>query len=318
MKRIKIIENPKSGMNLKNAFSLFQDLKNIDIVAKLLLDDGHLVQKFQTQKKNDGYYEALKACDEGWDLIVVAGGDGTVSEVLSAVASCDQSTPIAIYSQGTVNDFANVTQCPSDPNEFANMIRANHQRGIDLGKTIYNSGHAEHFVNVAAAGFLTNVPHQTSRELKNALGKLAYFLEGFKEAPKQLLKPLRVNVMSKEIVLQDEEIFLFLISNSSSIGGFKNAMPFACISDGYLDCLIVKKSDPLVVLDLVSNFLLEKHMDNPSIINFRTKKLTIESANPAIDIDIDIDGEFAGKLPRTFEICHNVVNLIVPKSSEGK
>ena len=115
MKKTKIIFNPSSGRQATE--------RKLDRLSKLLLDDGYLVSKFITQKKDDAMLETIKTCNEDWDLIIVSGGDGTVNEVAKGIANSNKKVPIAILSSGTVNDFANFMKIPKNINEFYEMIK---------------------------------------------------------------------------------------------------------------------------------------------------------------------------------------------------
>lgn len=116
------------------------------------------------------------------------------------------------------------------------MIENQNIKEVDLGGKV----HDEYFINVAASGLLTNVGYQVQPEAKAIFGRMAYYMEGVKEIPKQKFEPLRVEFISEEYT-KEEDIQLFLISNSASIGGFKMFAPDASVSDGYLDVVIIKK-----------------------------------------------------------------------------
>lgn len=289
MKKIKVIYNPSSGRQIIQ--------KRIDSVCKILLDNGYTIAKFATQKKNDAMYETIKSCNEEWDAIVVCGGDGTVNEVATGIIKGGKKIPVAILAAGTVNDFANYMRLPKDSREFCQMIMDENIIDVDLGKW-----DEKYFVNVAAGGFLTNVAHQVPTESKNVFGRMAYYLEGLKEVPKQMFSGINVTITSEEYSSK-EEIFLFLVSNSSSIGGFKMLAPKAQVEDGLLDCIIIRKSEIQDVFSIFLNLLKGEHVNHPNVKYFKTKKITIESNE---EVQVDIDGEYGGVLPATFEV--------VPKS----
>jgi len=285
MKKVKIIYNPASGRQIIQ--------RRIDSICKILLDNGYLVGKVATQKKDDAMYETIKCCREDWDSIVVCGGDGTVNEVATGIVRGGRKIPVAILAAGTVNDFANYMGLPREPREFCEMIMNENIMDVDLG----NWGD-KYFVNVAAGGFLTNVAHQVPAESKNVLGRMAYYLEGLKEIPKQVFNGINVKITSEEYS-SEEEIFLFLVSNSSSIGGFKMLAPKAQVEDGLLDCIIIRKSEIHDVVSIFLNILKGEHVNHPNVKYFKTKKITIEAKE---EVQVDIDGEYGGILPATFQV----------------
>lgn len=294
MKKVKIICNPSSGRQIIQ--------RRLDYICKLLIDDGYTISKFLTRKKDDAMLETIKCCKEDWDIIIACGGDGTVNEVAKGIVNGGRKIPVAILAAGTVNDFANYMDLPKNSREFYHMIKKENTVDVDLGKV-----NDKYFVNVAASGLLTSVGYQVQPEAKAILGRMAYYLEGLKEIPKQKFEPIRVKFESEEYT-KEEDILLFLLSNSSSIGGFKKLAPKANVSDGYLDSIIIKKSE---VQDLVSIFIsifTGEHINHPNVEYFKTKKICVDTSE---DVSIDIDGEFGGKLPSTFEVVPNSFRIFV-------
>lgn len=294
MKKVKIIYNPSSGRQSTE--------RRLDRLCKLLLDDGYLIGKFITQKKNDAMLETMKTCNEDWDIIVVSGGDGTVNEVAKGIANSNKKVPVAILSSGTVNDFANFMKIPKNINEFYDMIKREETIDVDLGKV-----NDEYFVNVAAGGLLSNVAYQVPIETKMVLGRMAYYIEGLREITQSTFEPIKVNIESEQY-LKDEEIILFLVSNSSSIGGFKKLAPKADVLDGLLDVIIIKKSGVQDLANIFLNIFSGEHINHPNVVYFKSKSITVSTKE---DIPIDIDGEYGGKLPATFEIVPKAFRIIV-------
>lgn len=293
MKKIKIIENPSSGRQSAD--------KRMERIIKLLLDEGYTINKFLTEKKDDAMNETIKTCKEDWDIIIVSGGDGTVNEVAKGIVYGGRKIPVAILPSGTVNDFANHMELPKTPAEFVEMINKADYIDVDLGKINDN-----YFVNVAAGGLLSNVGYQVLPEAKLMLGRLAYYLEGVKEITTQGFDPIKLKIESEEFT-GTEDILLFLISNSSSIGGFKNIAPKADVSDGYLDIILIKKSGLPDVANIFFSIFTGEHINHPNVIYFKSKRIKISSDE---EVPIDIDGEYGGNLPTKFEIVEEAFRLL--------
>lgn len=293
MKKIKIIENPSSGRQSVD--------KRLDRIIKLLLDQGYTINKYLTEKKDDAMNETIKACSEDWDIIIVSGGDGTVNEVAKGIVYGERKIPVAILSSGTVNDFANHMKLPKNPTEFVRMINNNSYIDVDLGRINDN-----YFVNVAAGGLLSNVGYQVLPETKLVLGRLAYYLEGVREITKQGFESIKLEIKSQEFS-GTEDILLFLISNSSSIGGFKNIAPKADVSDGYLDVILIKKSGLPDIANIIFSIFTGDHINHPNVIYFKSKSIKISSDE---DVPIDIDGEYGGNLPTEFRIEKQAFRLL--------
>lgn len=294
MKKVKFIINPSSGRQTME--------RKIDNLSKLLLDDGYLVGKYFTEKKNDAMNETIRTCEQDFDIIIVCGGDGTVNEVVKGIATSKNKIPLAIMASGTVNDFANYLDIPKNVNEFFDMIKNEKIIDIDIGKV-----NEDYFVNVAAGGLLTNVGYQVQPEVKAILGRMAYYLEGIRELASQYIEPIKVNIISDEFTREDE-ILLFIVSNSSSIGGFKRLAPEADVLDGLLDVLIIEKSSPTDLANIFLNILSGEHINHPNVKYFKTKSILIDSKE---DIPIDIDGEYGGRLPAKFQVVSKGLKIFI-------
>ena len=295
MEKVKVICNPSSGRQVVQ--------RRVDYLCNLLINHGYTVGKFNTARKDDAMLETMKACNEDWDFIIACGGDGTVNEVAKGIAKSERKIPVAILSAGTVNDFANYMSLPRNIDDFFLMIKNKKIKKVDLGKV-----NDEYFINVAAGGLLTNVGYQVPAEAKAIFGRMAYYIEGLKEIPKQKFKPIKVKFESEEYT-KEEEILLFVISNSASIGGFKRLAPDANVSDGYLDVVIIKKSEVQDLAQIFINIFRGEHVNHPNVSYFKSKRIKVDTIE---DVVIDIDGEYGGKLPAVFEAEPEGFKIFVP------
>lgn len=276
--------------------------RRLERLCSLLLDDGYILSKFSTRKKDDAMNETIKACNEDWDIIIASGGDGTVNEVAKGIANSKRKVPVAILSSGTVNDFANYMKIPKNITEFYEMIKRGNVIDVDLGKA-----NDEYFVNVAAGGILTSVGYQVLPETKMVLGRMAYYLEGLRELTLQNIESIRLNIDSEEYSLEDD-VLLFVISNSSSIGGFKKLAPKADVMDGLLDVVIIRKSGVQDLASIFINIFSGEHINHPNVLYFKSKSVKLDTKKK---VSIDIDGEYGGELPVIFEVVPKAFRIIV-------
>lgn len=297
MKFIKIIFNPVSGRGAAE--------DRVNHVAHILLDRGYTVNKYATKAQGDGRREAKSSCDGPWDLIIAAGGDGTINEVASGIHESGNRVPMAILHEGTMNDIAKHLGISNDPVVFCNMIDNFQFKSIDLGKS-----EERYFLNVVAGGMITSVAHRTPVELKNMFGRVAYYLEVIRELTSSGLRAYKLRVAYDDII--DEGRFnLFIISNSPTIGGFEHLMPLAQMQDGLLDCFFIREADSIQeAAELFLSVLKGEHINHKKVLYFRTSKveLTSDSLN---GIELDFDGEYAGSLPVTIEIIPSAIDVLV-------
>ena len=279
MKGLFII-NPSSGK--QNIDSMLRE-----IMATLILDQicSH-VDVFYTKGKDDAKNRAAELKPGDYDFIVSVGGDGTLNEVTNGLILSESNIPMAIISAGTVNDFATYMKLPQTADGFCQMIKDFQTKKVDVGRV-----NNEYFINVLAAGMLTDIAYKVPKDKKAVLGKMAYYLEGVKEFPKQLSQNMTLTFNSKEYS-GTEDIMLFLVANSKSVGGFADAAPLASVSDGYLDVMIIKKMALLTEApDLIFKLFQGEHPKHPSIEYFQTKELSVLPTEQTAGIAIDYDGE---------------------------
>ena len=303
MKKAKFIINPSSGRQ--------NFLKNIEgMIGKLIMDQivNH-VDVFYTEKQDDAKNEAMSMKKGEYDFVVAIGGDGTLNEVVNGVALGKNETPIAVISAGTVNDFANYLSLPQGIDEFCDLIRDFNIKEVDLGRI-----DGTYFMNVLAGGLLSDVGYKVPKELKAIFGKMAYYVECAKDIPKNLFHSIPISVKTEEFS-KECECLLFIVANSQSVGGFRNAAPLASVSDGLLDVLILKKVEVAQLSNLLLKIVQGDHINQPNVEYFQTKKIHIDILDDS-KVVVDYDGECFGELPVTIEVVPKAVKIIVPKSEE--
>jgi diacylglycerol kinase (ATP) len=295
MQRIKIIVNPSSGRRIVQ--------NKLEGIQTLLLEKGYTLSRNSTKKKDDAKRFAMDACNEDWDLIIACGGDGTINEVISGVVESSNKVPIAILAAGTVNDFANAMKYPKEIESFVRMIENEHTQLVDVGKV-----NDRYFINVAAGGLMANIAHKAEVDLKTLFGKMGYYFEALRELPSQNLNGYDIRVESEEFSY-DGKMLLYLISNSQSIGGVKKAAPKAEVSDGLLDVMFLKEVTFQDVMEILIKLQNGQHIENSKVEYFKTKKVSLHSD---VKLEIDIDGEYGGDLPATFEVIPLGVEILIP------
>lgn len=301
--RAKIIINPSSGKQIVQ--------KSLaDIISTLVLDNTLSgTNVFYTQKKDDAFKEAKKIKKGMYDLLIAVGGDGTLNEVVNGVIESGSEVPIAIIPAGTVNDFSTFLGIPKEISAFCQMIRDYTIVNVDVGKV-----KDKYFINVAAAGLLTDIAYKVSVDAKTVMGKLAYYAQGMIDLPQQLFKSIDITINSEEINFEQKEALMFIVTNTPSVGGFKKLAPKAKINDNKLDVFIIHKPELGKAITLFVQILKGEHVNNPDVTYFQTKRLDISCKN-INNFCIDIDGEQGCNLPVTIEAIPHAVKFLVPKNS---
>ena len=237
-----------------------------------------------TQARMDGY-ECAKKMAEQYDIVVCSGGDGTMSEVVKGVMECKHQPLLGYIPAGTTNDFASSLHLFKDMNKSAKTV-------VDGVPYLCDIGHFNQdiFTYVAAFGVFTDVTYQTPQGEKNTLGHLAYILEGAKRL--HTIRSYHVIVEHDGETIEDD-LILGMITNSSSIGGFKGISGKNIqMDDGLFEVTLIKPLRNPLEFQAAVNALISK-TPNPNLMyHFKTSKITFQCQEP---IAWTLDGEFGGE-----------------------
>jgi YegS/Rv2252/BmrU family lipid kinase len=294
MNKVKFIYNPYSGEN-----TIISDIdKVIDVHQK----HGYTVVPYRICFDYE-LTQAFLDIDDTYKYILVAGGDGTVDNVVNHMEKLNINLPISVLPTGTANDFAKFLGIPQDVEKACEQILNSTVKKVDIGKI-----NDKFFVNVASTGLFTDISQKTSVTLKNTMGKLAYYVKGIEQLPN--FKPLRIKVSSKEVDF-DGSMYLMLIFNGQTAGNLKFAYK-AEVDDGLLDVIIIKAGTIKDLIALFIQMLKGEHLEHANnLLYFKTDKLYIECHE---DLVTDIDGERGPDFPLTVECIKGGLQVLGIKS----
>lgn len=297
--KVRVILNPSAGRQILQ--------KQVERIMNRLLTEKTVrqVDLIRTTGKGDAYTAAREILPWEVDLVLSVGGDGTVNEIVNGLIAGQHSTPLAILPAGTVNDFATHMRLPRDIDGFCGMVRRFRTVPVDAGKA-----GSDYFLNVAAGGLLTDVAYKVPSEAKTALGQLAYLISGAIDLPNQLYKSIPVKIKSDQQLFEDE-ILLFIVANSASVGGFRNLAPLASVQDGLLDVMIIHRQGVFELLPLLAQMVNGDHLKNQRVTFFQASRLEVSCLDNT-RVQLDVDGEPGDFLPLDITVKPGAVNLLVP------
>ncbi|HAS79570.1 MAG TPA: lipid kinase [Fusobacteriaceae bacterium] len=299
MKKVKLIYNPFSGNN--------KIINEIDTIISIYQKYGYQLIPFRISYEASLEDAFLDLDDEGWDHLLLAGGDGSVSDSINMMKQKKIDLPVGILPIGTANDFAKCIGIPSNIKEACEQIITSKPKKIDLG---YVNG--KFFINVLSFGLFIELSQNTPTNLKNTMGKLAYYINGIKELPK--FKKLKIYVEGKgHFYIGDA--FLVFIFNGKTAGNINIAYK-AELDDGMLDVIIVK-ADLVYTAKSFLNFLIRNHLEysDEGINYFKTNNIRIDCAE---DVRTDIDGEKGPEFPLNITCKKHSLDILGYKKVEQK
>ncbi|NFA62203.1 YegS/Rv2252/BmrU family lipid kinase [Clostridium sporogenes] len=290
MSKVKFIYNPYSG---EKAIA-----SQIDQVIRIHQKYGYEVVPYRISLEYN-LDDAFESIDESYKYILVAGGDGTVDNVVNHLKKFSLDLPIAILPTGTANDFAKFIGMPMNVGEACEQILKSSVKKVDLGRI-----NDKYFINVASTGLFTDVSQKTDVNLKNTMGKLAYYVKGIEQLPN--FRRLKINVKSEEVNF-DGDMYLMMVFNGQTAGNLHMAYK-AEVDDGMLDVIIIKVCAIKDMIGLFIKMIKGEHLEDVNaLIYFKTNKLIIESNE---NIVTDIDGERGPDFPLCIECIEEGLDIL--------
>lgn len=293
MKRARIIYNPTSGRELFK--------KHLAEVLIKLEQAGYETSVHATICEGDATKAAQIAVDRRYDIVVAAGGDGTLNEVVNGLAEQDYRPKLGIVPMGTTNDFARALHIPRDISSAIDIITKGESIPVDIGRM-----NDRYFINIAGGGRITELTYEVPSKLKTMIGQLAYYLKGIEMLPS--IKPTDVSI-EYDGKLFEGEAMLFLIGLTNSVGGFEKLAPDASINDGLFSLLILKKTNLAEFIRIASMALRGDHVKDPHVIYTQANRIKIKAKEK---VQLNVDGELGGVLPAEFENLYRHLQVFVP------
>ena len=275
-KKVLFIVNPKSGKGSIRS-------KLLDIVD-IFVKAGFDLTLYISQSAGDARAKA-KEVEGRYELVICSGGDGTLDEVISGMMECEKRSAIGYIPCGSTNDFAHSLKIPTSMTKAAEHIAAWKEFPCDIGR--FND---DYFVYIAAFGLFTDVSYETSQDVKNVLGHLAYILEGMKKLTEIKSYPMKVE--SEEMTVEGN--FLFgMVTNSISVGGFRNITgKHVHLDDGVFEVTLIKTPQNILELnEIIQAVIAGKSENNKYFYQFRSSHVKFTSESPVAWTQ---DGEFGG------------------------
>lgn len=300
-KKLLFIFNPHAGKGQIR-------LKLLDIIDTFVKNDFQVVIH-PTQASNEARKMITEEAED-YDRIVCAGGDGTLEEVVSGMMKREQKRMIGYIPAGSTNDFANSLYLPKDMLRSAEIAIKGKSFPCDVGNM-----NGKFFVYIAAFGLFTDVSYGTPQEWKNLLGHMAYLLEGAKSLTSIKSYSMRVECIdetenstglqigentendadlqrkdNKDVI--EGEFIYGMITNSTSVGGFKNMTGSNVqLDDGLFEVTFIKKPKNPMELREILRSLTNLKDDTDLIYSAKTSEIHIVSEK---EVAWTMDGEYGG------------------------
>ncbi|MBI1748380.1 MAG: diacylglycerol kinase family lipid kinase [Acidobacteria bacterium] len=301
-------------MAVANARSLHPNEK--DSLRRLLVDRlGRPLDFMITERPDHATALTRRALQDGYDVIVAIGGDGSINEVVNGFF--EGNTPVrpeavlGIVPHGTGNDLARTLRIPKDPAQAARILRADRRKVVDLGLARFSSLDGEtrqrFFINIAefGAGGLAVSNLRLAPKIFNARWK---FLWAILMASLQYRnQPLRYTIDDQAPVAV--VVSNFVVANGQFFGAGLRPAPMAEMDDGRLDVVCFGDFGQWEMARRFRRLRKGTHLGHPKIFHGRAVKV---SATAETAVLLELDGDLVGRLPASFEIIPKTLQVCVP------
>ncbi len=264
---------------------------------------------------------AARALQDGYDLILAVGGDGTVNEVLNGFYATDGAAgagrkllrpqvALGYLSSGTGGDLSRTLSyhdCPLE--QQAELLLESGIRRIDCGEVAFHGPSGEpavrKFINASSAGFSGNVLHAMNRFSKLFGGKIAYQMGVLRSLIRLDNHPIAVTVDGRAFF--EGPALLAVVANGRYFGGSMMIAPHARVNDGLLDVILVRAMKRRDILSKIGRLYRGEHLDLPEVTWTRGKEIRMSSPGRVL---LEMDGEQPGTLDATFRVLEEEIPFL--------
>ncbi len=295
---ISLIYNPFAG-GLRGA-----KLARLDAAEKALQEQGRRVTRHCTRGPRTAGEVARECLRAGSDLIVSAGGDGTINEVADGLIG--SAVPLGFLPAGTANVLANELGMSRTLEGAAQELRDSEARAVRMGKLRFNDGTCQHFLLMAGAGLDASIVFHLDAGWKARFGKAAYWLGGFQLFWKKL------DEFEVELEGARHRCSFALISKVRNYGGDFEIARHVRILDAEFEVVLFEGVNTYRYLAYFAGVAANRLRRLPGVSVYRSGHIRLLPHNGS-SVHCQVDGEYAGKLPVTISSEQELVQLMIPR-----
>jgi YegS/Rv2252/BmrU family lipid kinase len=247
---------------------------------------------------------ARAAIERGADLILAAGGDGTINEVVNGMVH--STVPLGILPAGTANVLANELGIGKTMLQAAESLESCVKERIALGLLGGDAGrNARYFLMMAGVGLDAAIVYDLNLGLKEKIGKAAYWISGFSKLGRRL--PEFTVVIDGKV----SRVSFALLSRVRNYGGDLSIAPTISLLDDEFEVVLFEGSSSFQYLKYMIGVVARRLQGMRGVTILRACD-AVFSVPQDPRIHVQLDGEYAGELPARFEIVPDALTLLVP------
>ena len=288
-KRASDVFEPKT-----TAEEIIEEVRNSCIKKNIKLD-------IEFTKHPKHAMELAEGAKNKYDMVIVAGGDGTVNEVINGII--DSKITLVIIPFGSTNVLALELGIPFNTKEAAELISLGKRLNIDLGYAKANE-EVRYFTMMVEVGFVPKLIEGTSLKVKKRWGNLAYVLSGIRQLLTYKWYNIQVEHKSRSVG------YFVIVSNSKDYAGEYQIAEKASMTDGFLDLVVINRKSWWKIIKFFSSILSGKSNTFLRGEYYQIKEAHIYSKHKML---VQIDGELIGTVPLDVKVIPKALTVMVKR-----
>jgi diacylglycerol kinase (ATP) len=290
-----VLWNPSAG-SAEQARDVLQQLEQLPHVSIL-----------EPHGRQAAIEATVRAADEGAELIIAAGGDGTVNSVVAGIVASQADPVLGVLPVGTGNDLARALEMPLEPLEAVEALSRGTLNTLDVVRATNAEG-THVYVNMLTAGNTGRYLHHMTGEMKSLWGPLCY-LRGVIDVLRDL-QVYRVQIACDDEPAQEFDVLNIFVANGRFSGGGLAVSPRAALDDGKLDVVIVQDGDAIDIASLTTEYVIADYLEH-ELVEFRRAARIEISAEPPMPATAD--GDEIGTTPLSIEVDPQTLRVLRPR-----
>ena len=263
-------------------------------------------QVHESSSESEAKEIVVDACQSGTQMIVAAGGDGTINTVVNAMPKYNSHVRLAVLPVGTANDWCWSLGIPDDLTNAVQLLDTGENRLLDLAEMETDAG--KHcFANVATGGNSQRVTDLLTDEMKQRWGALCY-LRGAVEVVGDL-QSFSAQVEFEEGVIEEHSVWNMIVANGRTSAGRLQIAPRADMEDGLLDVIIIRDGDLIDFAQLAASFAMSG--DYTELEQVKIRRVKAFKLHGSTNLQFSLDGRLIENLPSAFRALPDALSVVV-------
>jgi diacylglycerol kinase (ATP) len=250
----------------------------------------------------------IRAARDGAELIVAAGGDGSVNSVVTGIVESNADPVLAVLPVGTGNDLARALEMPLEPLQAIEALSWGTLSSLDVVRATSSEG-THLYANMLTAGNTGRYLHHMTAEIKSLWGPLCY-LRGVVDVLRDL-QVYRVQVACDDKPAEEFNVLNIFVANGRYSGGGLAVSPRAALNDGRLDVVIVRDGDAIDIASLTTEYVIADYLEHELVEFRRAARVEITAVPP---MPATADGDEIGTTPLSIEVDPQRLRVLLPRT----